>query len=99
MPCWELFVILQIENDVQLTNMEARISQPEIPYWNVLQHMSDNVKLDLIMMLTQSLKTKKEKPVSAKDFYGIWADDGISAEQASGELKSMRSFQRPIVEL
>ena len=51
------------------------------------------------MMLTQSLKTKKEKPVSAKDFYGIWADDGISAEQASGELKSMRSFQRPIVEL
>ena len=79
--------------------MEARISQSEIPYWNILQRMSDNVKLDLIMMLTQSLKQEKEKPVTAHDFYGIWTDDGISAEQAASELTSMRSFQRPIVEL
>ena len=61
--------------------------------------MNDNVKLDFIMMLTQSLKQKQEQPVTANDFYGIWTDDGISAEKAVDELKSMRSFQRPIVEL
>lgn len=79
--------------------MEARISQTGIPYWNILQRMSDNVKLDIIMMLTQSLKQEKKESVTAHDFYGVWTDDGISADQAVDELKSMRTFQRPFVEL
>jgi uncharacterized protein YutE (UPF0331/DUF86 family) len=37
--------------------------------------------------------------VSAKKYYGIWGDDGISDEEFLDEMKSMRSFKNDIVEL
>ena len=79
--------------------MEARASQAEIPYWNILKNTSENVKKGLIVLLTQSLQHEHKKSTSAKELYGIWADDDITAEQAISELKSMRAFNRNPVEL
>lgn len=69
-------------------------------YWNMLKHLNDDVKMDLIVMLTQSLKhNKKEKKISAKTFYGIWGDDGFTADEFNEELKASRKFNQDIVEL
>lgn len=39
------------------------------------------------------------KQVSASDFYGIWGDDGIGAEEAVSELKDIRTFNRNTIRL
>ena len=68
-------------------------------YWNQLKHLSDGAKLDLIVMLTRSLMHEKKPTISVNDLYGIWADDGISADEAVTELKSLRSFNRQPIQL
>jgi hypothetical protein len=39
-----------------------------------------------------------EKRVSAKKYYGIWGDDGMTDDEFVDELKSLRSFNRDIIE-
>ena len=68
-------------------------------YWNIIKHLSPDAKLDLIAMLTKSLKKTTTKRVSAKKYYGIWGDDGMSDDEFVEELKSLRSFNRDIIEL
>ena len=68
-------------------------------YWNIIKHLSPDAKLDLITMLTKSLKRTTPKRVSAKKYYGIWGDDGMSDDELVKELKSLRSFNREIIEL
>ena len=68
-------------------------------YWNMLKHLSDDVKIDLITLLSSSLKKKKEKSVSASNFYGIWGDDGMTTEEFVDEIRSFRRFNHDIVEL
>jgi len=63
-------------------------------YWNIIRHLSPDAKLDLITMLTKSLKKTTSKRVSAKKYYGIWGDDGMSDDEFVKELKSLRSFNR-----
>ena len=47
--------------------------------WNSLKYLDNNSKIDLITMLTQSLRsTGKHKKISASEFYGIWGDDGMT---------------------
>ena len=70
-----------------------------ISYWNIIKHLSPDAKLDLIAMLTKSLKKTTTKRVSAKKYYGIWGDDGMSDDEFVKELKSLRSFNRDIIEL
>jgi hypothetical protein len=50
-------------------------------------------------MLTQSLKKTSPNHVSAKKYYGIWGDDGMSDNEFIDELKSLRGISREIVEL
>ena len=46
--------------------------------WSSLKYLDDDSKLDLITMLTQSLKDSgNRKEISASEFYGIWGDDGM----------------------
>ena len=59
-------------------------------YWNILKHLSDDVKVDLITRLSDSLKKKTQKVVSASDFYGIWGNDGIDNEEFLKELRDTR---------
>ena len=68
-------------------------------YWNIIKHLSPDAKIDLITLLTQSLKKTSHNHVSAKKYYGIWGDDGMSDEEFVDELKSLRGTDREIVEL
>lgn len=68
-------------------------------YWNILKNLSDDIKIDLITLLSSSLKSKKEEPVSASNFYGIWGDDGMKTEEFVDELRASRKFNHEIVEL
>ena len=68
--------------------------------WNTLKYLDNDAKIDLITLLTQSLKTVSEPPkVSASKYYGIWGDDGMTADEFVNALKADRSFNQHIVEL
>ena len=68
-------------------------------YWDIIKHLSPDAKLDLIAKLTKSLKKSSTKRISAKKYYGIWGDDGMTDEEFVDELKSLRSFNRNVIEL
>lgn len=69
-------------------------------YWSLLKDLNDDAKMDLIILLTQSLRSPKEEVrISARDFYGIWGDDGYTDEEFVDELKKSRTFHHDIVEL
>ncbi|MBR1449632.1 MAG: hypothetical protein IJ588_12920 [Prevotella sp.] len=68
--------------------------------WNSLKYLDSNSKIDLITMLTQSLKdTEKQKKISASEFYGIWGDDGMDDDEFIEALRAERAFNQDIVEL
>ena len=66
-------------------------------YWNILKHLNDDVKIDLIALLSTSLKEKNEQTVSASYFYGCWGDDGMDTDEFINELRESRSFNDEIV--
>lgn len=68
-------------------------------YWNIVKHLPPDAKIDLITLLTQSLKVTTPQHISAKKYYGIWGNDGMTDEEFIGEVKSLRTFNRDIVEL
>lgn len=70
-----------------------------IGYWNMVKYLSADEKKDLITLLSQSLKEDTKQKVSAKKYYGIWGEDGMTDREFVDEIKSMRSFHRDIVEL
>ena len=66
----------------------------------MLMQLTDVEKLDVIVMLVNSLKSSgKIPPISAKQFYGIWGDDGMTTAEFVNELASSRSFHQDIIEL
>ena len=67
--------------------------------WNTLKYLDNESKIDLITMLTQSLKATTHKSVSASKYYGIWGDDGMTADEFVEALKAERKFSQEIVEL
>ena len=95
----EITYICSVENksSVMVTNTVSRDSANS--YWNIVKHLSPDVKKDLITLLSQSLKPSTAQTISAKKYYGIWGDDGVSDEDFIKELESMRSFNHGIVEL
>ena len=68
-------------------------------YWNIVKHLSPDAKIDLITLLSQSLKFSTAQTISAKKYYGMWGDDGMTDEDFINELMSMRNFRHDIVEL
>ena len=68
--------------------------------WNSLKYLDNDSKIDLITMLTQSLKsTGKRKKISASEFYGIWGDDGMTDDEFREALRAERKFNQDSVEL
>ena len=64
--------------------------------------LSENLPLStlsLLPLLSQSLKAVAHPRISAKKYYGVWGNDGMTDEEFVDELKSMRNFNRDIVEL
>ena len=68
-------------------------------YWNILKHLSDDVKIDLITLLSTSLKKKTRKSISASDFYGSWGNGDAETEAFVKELRDSRKFSREVIEL
>ena len=82
--------------------MQATVSSPiRASYINMLMQIDDIEKMDVIVMLVNSLKssTGNKQMVSAKQFYGIWGDDGMTTKEFVDEIKAARSFHQDIVEL
>lgn len=68
--------------------------------WSSLKYLDDDSKLDLITMLTQSLKDSgNRKKISSSEFYGIWGDDGMSDDEFVEALRAERKFNQEIVEI
>ena len=77
-----------------------------------MQHFGE-VLTDIVMPDLQTSETESSleinfligkikhtvKRVSAKKYYGIWGDDGMSDKEFVDDLKSLRSFNRDIIEL
>ena len=52
-------------------------------YWNIVKHLSNDVKIDLITLLSQSLKSENSPHVSARKHYGVWGDDGSVIDEVA----------------
>jgi len=98
-------VILKINpylcpQETERKNMISTVSRHTADnYWKIVKHLSPDAKIDLITMLSQSLKEKEPAKVSASKYYGVWGDDGMTDDEFISELKSLRSFNKEIVEL
>ena len=65
-----------------------------------MKYLDNNTKIDLITLLTQSLKSISGRNItSAREFYGIWGDDGMSDEEFIAAIRDQRAFNQDIVEL
>jgi hypothetical protein len=68
------------------TNVLATPSPVSAKYWSELKDLSDNVKLELITLLSSSMtRSEKEKKADAdkgwtEKFAGKWQDDRTSEE-------------------
>lgn len=83
-----------------METIHNRTTATTAPYWSILKNLNSNEKLELIVLLSQSLKENAEESVvSAKDFYGIWGDDGFTDDDFIKEIKAARRFRHEIVEL
>ena len=73
-------------------------------YWNLLKHLSSDVKLELISRLSRSLQNdkadSKSENVSASSFYGVWTDSDfpMDADSMVSEIKNSRSFNKKDIE-
>lgn len=69
-------------------------------YWQMLSHLSKEVKLRLIAKLSESLlePSVKEKSHLADMFYGAW-EDSISAEDMVDRIRESRNFNRTVENL
>ena len=70
-------------------------------YWNILKFLSNDIKLQLIAKLSNSLvaaSKSQDKEISASRFYGVWRDDdfAMSSDEMAKEIKSSRTFKDAI---
>lgn len=72
-------------------------------YWNLLKNLSDNIKLQLIARLSNSLLEKKvdNKTSNISKFYGAWKDEDfpMSAEEMVKDIKMSRHFKDDMKEM
>lgn len=76
--------------------MEIAISTTN-NYWNILKFLSNDVKLQLIAKLSNSLVSDtKPKKISASRFYGVWRDKdfSMSSEELVREIKVNGKFKK-----
>jgi hypothetical protein len=78
-------------------DMELSVSNAD-RYWNLLKDLSNEMKLDLIARLSNSMRKENKKDhVSASRFYGAWKDeDSMDADRLATEVKESRKFKDDI---
>lgn len=74
-------------------------------YWNLIKNLDADMKIDLISLLSDSIR-KKEKPAAnntADRFYGAWIDefagrweDDRTTEQIVSDIREARTSNREI---
>lgn len=74
-------------------------------YWNLIKNLDADMKIDLISLLSDSLR-KKEKPAAnntADSFHGAWIDelagrweDDRTTEQIVSDIREARTSNREI---
>ena len=85
------------------TNVLATPSPASAKYWSELKDLSDNVKLELITLLSSSM-THSEEPAAeprkgwASRFAGVWKDNR-SAEEIVEDIRAARTANTFDVEL
>ena len=85
------------------TNVLATPSPESAKYWSELKDLSDNVKLELITLLSSSM-THSEEPAAkprkgwASRFSGVWKDSR-SAEEIVEDIRAARTANTFDVEL
>jgi hypothetical protein len=90
----------QIDMDA---NVLANTSPISIKYWSELKDLSDNVKLELITLLSSSM-THSEEPAAkphkgwASRFAGVWKDSR-SAEEIVEDIRAARTANTFDVEI
>ena len=77
--------------------MELSVSNAD-RYWNLLKDLSNEMKLDMIARLSNSMRKENKKDhVSASRFYGAWKDeDSMDADRLATEVKESRKFKDDI---
>ena len=67
-------------------------------YWNLLKDLSDEMKLDLIARLSNSMRKKnKTEHISASRFCCVWNDDdSMDADCLAAEVRMDRKFKDDI---
>ena len=71
-------------------------------YWELLKHLSSDVKLELIARLSKSLlnenSVSRKENISASSFYGVWKDSDfpMDADAMVSEIKHSRVFKNDI---
>ena len=67
--------MLNFANVIKCLIMDIALNSTD-NYWNLLKHLSSDVKLELIARLSRSLQNdkadSKSENVSASSFYGVW---------------------------
>ncbi len=67
-------------------------------YFDLLRTLNADSKLDLISLLSQSLKTNNSEEVSLESLFGAYKSEE-TAEEIIAELRAARSFNRKIESL
>lgn len=80
------------------TNLLPIPSSASARYWSELKDLSDNVKLELITLLSGSMvhpvsKDEKAEEGWASRFCGVW-EDSRSAEEIVDDIRDMRTTNR-----
>ena len=88
-------------NQIQMKMMNTNMMTHTIsnPYWVMLKGLSDEVKIELISLLKESLIDKpsiKEESHWADRFSGAW-QDSRSAEEIIDDIYSSRTHNRDII--
>ena len=77
------------------------ISSSSAKYWSELKDLSDDVKLELITLLSSSMVHNRPNEANANwadRFVGVWKDDR-STEEIVDDIRSMRTANQIDIEL
>lgn len=83
-------------------NANTTYNNPTNLYWNRIKGASYETKLALIAKLSNALmeesRDKKNTPISASSFYGVWNDNEYdeTADELINHIRESRSFKNDI---
>lgn len=100
-----IFVVIEVltaDKEIKIMDISMRLANS---YFGMLKSLSNETKLHLIKLLTDSILTNKDKNVAVEndkleEFFGIWSDDAetdnmikiIRDSKVSGKTRNIASL-------